>query len=94
MRSFSDSMALVMEKNDDFYFLDVTGRKCFEPRKVDENIFPSSVSDYDGGLCTIAPMEIGDNFYARYYTTSGKLRGVALWGYSLLSVRGNLRFVV
>ena len=61
-------MALVIEKNDDFYFIDVTGRKCFEPRKVDENIFPSSVSDYDGGVCTIAPMEIGDNFYARTLT--------------------------
>ena len=34
VRSFSDSMALVIEKSDDFYFIDVTGRKCFEPRKV------------------------------------------------------------
>ena len=93
VRSFSDSMALVIEKNDDFYFIDVTGRKCFEPRKVDENIFPSSVSDYDGGLCTIAPMEIGDNFYARYYTTSGKLSGVALWGSALHNGKGYMRFI-
>ena len=93
VRSFSDSMALVIEKNDDFYFIDVTGRKCFEPRKVDENIFPSSVSDYDGGLCTIAPMGIGDNFYARYYTTSGKLSGVALWGSALHNGKGYMRFI-
>lgn len=93
VRSFSDSMALVVEKNDDFYFIDVTGRKCFEPRKVDENIFPSSVSDYDGGLCTIAPMGIGDNFYARYYTTSGKLSGVALWGSALHNGKGYMRFI-
>lgn len=93
VRSFSDSMALVIEKSDDFYFIDVTGRKCFEPRKVDEDIFPSSVSDYDGGLCTIAPMEIGDNFYARYYTTSGKLSGVALWGSALHNGKGYMRFI-
>lgn len=93
VRSFSDGMALVVEENGDFYFIDVTGRKCFEPRKVDENIFPEGVSDYDGGLCTIAPMGIGDNFYARYYTTSGKLSGVALWGSALHNGKGYMRFI-
>lgn len=93
VRSFSDGMALVVEENGDFYFIDVTGRKCFEPRKVDENIFPKGVSDYDGGLCTIAPMGIGDNFYARYYTTSGKLSGVALWGSALHNGKGYMRFI-
>ena len=93
VRSFSDGLALVIDENNDFYFIDVTGRKCFEPRKVDENIFPEGVSDYDGGLCTIAPMGIGDNYYARYYTTSGKLSGVALWGSALHNGKGYMRFI-
>lgn len=99
VRSYSDSLAMVVEEGgeSDFYFINMAGRKCFEPRKaVEELSDPNAVSDFCGGICTVAPMAVEEGeggYYARYFSHSGKLIGYALWGSALHKGEGYMRFV-
>ncbi len=97
-RSYCDSLALVVEEGgDDFYFIDMSGRKKFEPKKVSgEIVDPASVSDYDKGVCTIAPMTVDDTVdgqFARYFSTDGRLVGYALWGTATHHGNGYMRYI-
>lgn len=97
VRSYSDSLALVVAEGGDFYFIDRSGRKKFEPKKVSSEIVdPASVSDYDKGICTIAPMtvyETVDGQFARYFSTDGQLVGYALWGTATHHGKGYMRYI-
>ncbi len=79
VRSFNEGFALVRDKKGKVYFINVDGKKAFEPQWR-EDLSMVNISDFDSGIFKAPGEKIGAYRVSNYYNATGNLVGKALLG--------------